>query len=180
MSTPAICGVVSFSGPIGEPLACGFVPDHEGDHAWASQPTWRFKSDPDKTTRCIQCDAEFSEADLDLVKEELDLKQVTCCPRCQTRSIPCDISRDLYVPVNWQELRILCMWATNWADKLDDQAKATMAAIVRRLEAQRKDPRWPALTLLGELRELKAEGHDIEAFDSDGKLLIGRGKKGEA
>lgn len=171
MSPPEICGVVSFSGPRGEPLACGFVPGHEGDHAWASQPTWRLKSAPDKTTRCIQCDGEFSEE---------ELKQVTCCPKCRTRSIPCDISRDLFVPANWQELRILCMWATNWADKLDDQAKSTMAAIVRRLETQRKDPRWPALTLLGELRDLKAEGHDIEAFDSDGKLLIGRGKKGEA
>lgn len=35
-----ICGVVSNSGPNGEPLACGYAAGHEGVHAWASQPTW--------------------------------------------------------------------------------------------------------------------------------------------
>lgn len=34
------CGVVSESGPNGEPLGCGYPFNHEGPHAWASLPTW--------------------------------------------------------------------------------------------------------------------------------------------
>ena len=36
---PDICGVVSASGPNGEPLACGYGPAHEGKHSWASLPS---------------------------------------------------------------------------------------------------------------------------------------------
>ncbi len=35
-----ICGVVSHSGPNGEPLACGYPADHEGTHSWADLPTF--------------------------------------------------------------------------------------------------------------------------------------------
>lgn len=35
-----ICGVVSHSGPGGEPLACGYTPSHTGQHSWASLPTF--------------------------------------------------------------------------------------------------------------------------------------------
>jgi hypothetical protein len=36
----ATCGVVSQSGPNGEPLGCGFAFGHDGPHAWASLPTF--------------------------------------------------------------------------------------------------------------------------------------------
>lgn len=35
-----ICGVVSESGPNGEPLACGHKWGHSGPHAWSSLPTF--------------------------------------------------------------------------------------------------------------------------------------------
>jgi ribosomal protein L37E len=38
--TPAICGIVSYSGAKGEPLACGFPAGHAGNHAWATLPTF--------------------------------------------------------------------------------------------------------------------------------------------
>lgn len=37
---PDICSVLSHSGPTGEPLACGYPPDHDGVHSWATLPTW--------------------------------------------------------------------------------------------------------------------------------------------
>lgn len=36
----AICGVISNSGRMGEPLACGKPAGHEGMHAWATLPTY--------------------------------------------------------------------------------------------------------------------------------------------
>jgi hypothetical protein len=44
-AAPAICGVVSQSGPNREPLACGFPKGHEGEHAWATLPTFTASED---------------------------------------------------------------------------------------------------------------------------------------
>ena len=35
-----LCGVLSYSGARGEPLACGWTRGHEGTHSWASLPTF--------------------------------------------------------------------------------------------------------------------------------------------
>ena len=35
-----ICGVISYSGPNGEPLACAYAPNHDGAHSWATLPTF--------------------------------------------------------------------------------------------------------------------------------------------
>lgn len=37
---PPICGTISHSGPHGEPLACAYPPNHDGDHSWATLPTF--------------------------------------------------------------------------------------------------------------------------------------------
>lgn len=34
-----ICGVICPCGPNGEPLACGWLPGHDGTHSWGSLPT---------------------------------------------------------------------------------------------------------------------------------------------
>lgn len=35
-----ICGVVCNCGPFKEPIACGFPPHEEGNHSWATLPTF--------------------------------------------------------------------------------------------------------------------------------------------
>lgn len=35
-----MCGIVSMSGPNREPLACAYPPGHDGDHSWATLPTF--------------------------------------------------------------------------------------------------------------------------------------------
>ncbi len=35
-----MCGCVSMSGPNREPLACAYPPGHDGDHSWATLPTF--------------------------------------------------------------------------------------------------------------------------------------------
>lgn len=35
-----VCGVVSYCGPKGEPLACGWAPHSGGEHSWSTLPTW--------------------------------------------------------------------------------------------------------------------------------------------
>lgn len=36
----AICGIMSNSGPNGEPLACAYTPGHDGPHSWSTLPTF--------------------------------------------------------------------------------------------------------------------------------------------
>lgn len=49
-----ICGIICNCGPNGEPLACGYLPGHEGPHAWATLPTWPQGGG----VRCLICGAE--------------------------------------------------------------------------------------------------------------------------
>lgn len=83
------------------------------------------------------------------------------CPKCGNTGIPCSPDKDVFVEVNWHELRILTMWAENYAhfhaskDGANDISKnmpKIVYAIARRLEHQ-----WPemgALTFSGEIAEL--------------------------
>jgi DNA-directed RNA polymerase subunit RPC12/RpoP len=56
--------------------------------------------------RCTLCASEFSQDDLD---------GVNACPVCGHGGLPMPIDADVKVAVNWHELRILGMWAENWA-----------------------------------------------------------------
>lgn len=102
---------------------------------------------------CVDCGARFTED---------EIANSSACPKCGSVGIPCDTAQDVRVEVNWHELRILGIWAENWArhcaDKAsewDDSGKRmpkTVSAICRRLQAQRRD--LIPLTLSEEIAEL--------------------------
>lgn len=110
----------------------------------------------EKTIRCTDCASTFS-------YEELNGQ--TACPTCGTKSIPCDIANDVDIHLNWHELRILTIWASNWSEKCDAQGKRTLASIIKRLEDQH--PGRSPLTLAGEIKQLASMG-TIEVLKSDG------------
>lgn len=93
---------------------------------------------------CTACGARFSAADIVGAK---------CCPKCGSKSVPCDPKKDYLIEVNWHELRILGIWASNWAEKCDTQASASLRGILSRLE--RQVPGEAPLTLGGEMREVR-------------------------
>ncbi len=100
---------------------------------------------PLKTIRCTDCAAEFTEE---------EIKGATGCPHCGTTGLPCSVNQDATININWHELRILTIWATNWAEnKCDEAARKTLRSIIGRLQQQRKEG-WPALTILDEVKEL--------------------------
>ena len=107
----------------------------------------------DKTIRCIVCRDEFSD-------EELEGKDYGC-PSCGTESLPMHIKKDVSLQINWHELRILTIWATNYAEGQEDSMMMkTLSSIIEGLERQRKDG-FAALTLAGELQEL-AQHPDVK------------------
>jgi hypothetical protein len=107
--------------------------------------------------RCTICDHEVESTE-----------GLTGCPKCGTKSLPCSPKEDVTVKVNWHELTVLCNWAMFWANQHEATSQPetsmqqTIYSIVRRLETQHPEIRKP-LTLGGEIRQLKAEGLEIES-----------------
>jgi hypothetical protein len=77
------------------------------------------------------------------------------CPKCGYQGLPCDPAKDVTVEVNWHELRILVIWAENFARQMEDKSansSKTVYAIAGRL--RRQYPDFEPLTLSEEIAEL--------------------------
>ena len=123
-----------------------------------------------KDIRCIICSEEYTSSEI------ADL--TTKCPNCGTECIPCEIKDDVEVKINWHELRILGIWAENWARQLDENAEEgdernflTIMTIAERLQNQHPDK--APLTLYSEMKVLRNELGDenvITDIDNDSHL----------
>lgn len=116
--------------------------------------------------RCVQCDSEFTEE---------QLVGVSGCPTCGTHSLPCDPKKDVEIKINTHELRVLTIWADNWAQhNVDAQGKKTLSCILQRLSKQLPDT---IFTLSGEVKSLQDDGHDAQLINTNGEVLVpSRGK----
>jgi hypothetical protein len=107
--------------------------------------------------RCVLCEYEYSQAEV--------AQGLKHCPGCGSTGIPCNPAFDLTVNINWQELRILAVWAENWArqrsENQDYEGLKAVHCIVHRLEEQYPDL-YP-LTLAGEVRKMQEAGHLVES-----------------
>jgi len=125
--------------------------------------------DETKTTRCTNCATEFT---------DIETEGATACPECGNKGVPMDIKNDVSAKINWHELRILTIWAENWArqcdkdeEKEDDGQKGmlyTIMCIAQRLQDQ--FPNKTALTLFSEVRNLR-KNYEIESDADDDSLL---------
>jgi hypothetical protein len=111
-----------------------------------------------ETTRCTDCRSEFTES---------QITGVNACPVCGTDSVPMNIADDVTIAINWHELRILGIWASNWAEKFcEAKSRRTLGNILRSITAQH--PGRGALTMAGELQEVADHfGTDITVTGGD-------------
>jgi len=119
-----------------------------------------------KTIRCTICQAEFTEA---------EIKGASCCPSCGDKGVPCAISDDVTIKINWHELRILCIWAERWAMQADasdptSDGVVTIDCITQRLLKQH--PSKAPLTIRGEVEQVKEIYPDTELLDEDGRPIL--------
>lgn len=100
---------------------------------------------------------------------------VSGCPTCGTHSLPCDPKKDVEIKINTHELRVLTIWADNWAQhNVDAQGKKTLSCILQRLSKQLPDT---IFTLSGEVKSLQDDGHDAQLINTNGEVLVpSRGK----
>ena len=140
-----------------------------------------FQGDPSIVNRwCVACGGRFSPNDLLEEGETLSSSsgysrndKPRGCPKCGSQGVPAPVDWDVMVEVNWHELRILGIWASNFVEDIADDGtgiKTLVHSILRRLENQ-----WPDLTPLtmgGELRELRQAGfRAVESFGPMNKTV---------
>jgi len=104
---------------------------------------------------CVDCGSKFTQE---------QIEDQYACPTCDSTGIPCTPKDDVNVNINWHELRILVIWAENYAAIHKDETptmSVTVRSIAKRLQEQY--PSKTALTLAGELAEL-GEKYDIEVY----------------
>jgi len=117
----------------------------------------------EKTVRCTDCAAEFTHE---------ELEGANGCPICKTSSLPCRIEDDVTLNINWHELRILAIWASNYAgEKLKGQpGERTLRSIIKRLHAQH--PERTPLTFADEIQQVANHFGDAEIVSSDGTRTV--------
>lgn len=115
----------------------------------------------DKTIRCTECRGEFSDDEV-----------YDACPNCGTCGVPMSITEDVTIKINWHELRILCMWASNFASSFSGEAQRSqkaLATIIRMIRAQH--PEMGPLTMTEEIQEV-ADHFDTNVTEHKGEQTI--------
>jgi len=76
------------------------------------------------------------------------------CPNCDTTSVPCSYSNQVDININWQELRLLCIWAERWGHE-KVKAASLIYSIIQRIQEQHQN-KLP-LSLAEEIQNLPKE-----------------------
>lgn len=123
----------------------------------------------DERIRCVQCDSVFTNAQVD----EAFAAGKRGCPACGTDALPVKVSNDVQVKINTHELRVLTIWASNYADavNLGPSSRKTLECILQRLREQLPNV---ALTMTEEVRDLQNLGHNAELVKEDGTVIVPR------
>ncbi len=64
-------------------------------------------------------------------------ENITACPNCGDSATPCGVDNQVNISINWQELRILCMWAEHYARHIGQPG--TVFSIATRIKDQHPD-----------------------------------------
>ncbi len=62
--------------------------------------------------RCPVCNREYN-------AHELHIRKVMACPNCGTNQPAVHLAEDVWIKINWAELRVLAIYAQRWAATFD-------------------------------------------------------------
>lgn len=90
---------------------------------------------------------------------------LTACPKCGYKGVPCRNEHQVSVGVNIHELRVLCIWAENWAHHSKGQPNSEwmpdiVYAIASRL--RRQIPKPQCLTMADEFAAMRERFPNFE------------------
>ena len=78
------------------------------------------KREGDNDCRCAVCLAEF---------RAINYQKTNTCPLCHTIVPPLQMAHDGYVKLNWQDLRVLAIYAQRWSTHFDLNKKGNQDAL---------------------------------------------------
>lgn len=82
-----------------------------------------------------------------------------------------NVSDDVKITINWHEIRILGMWADNWARKFCGAgAQKSVRGILGAIAAQH--PGRSSLTMGGEIQEVADAFGDVTVTDESGTTTV--------
>ncbi len=123
-----------------------------------------------KHIQCIKCDSLFTDE---------EIEGHNSCPNCKTKNIPLDLNNNVNIKINIQELRILCMWAENYAvtvdnKNLDDAYHESLVGTVDKIASKINKQlisinKGTSLTMTDEIKEVQ-KIYPKTDFYRDGKL----------
>lgn len=96
---------------------------------------------------CTHCRKYFTEE---------EIKNATACPSCGTTGVPADPREKSTATLTNHEWRLLCIWASNYADHIKGQsadAPKVIEGIVN--EIRKQNPVIPPLTIMEEFAQVK-------------------------
>lgn len=109
---------------------------------------------------CLHCRAVI------LVRPETPL---SACPKCQSRSVPADLADTTTITLTTHELRILTIWASNWAHSIKDAPGCTDSPkVIAGILDEIGKTTSAALSLGQEIADLRAEFGDVRVVRGDG------------
>lgn len=80
-----------------------------------------FESKADR--RCPVCLTEWSSA-------ALKFAGIKGCPKCKTALAPLHTAEDGYIKINWQDVRVLVLYANRWAKVFDETKRVSLDALM--------------------------------------------------
>lgn len=119
-----------------------------------------------KRTRCHVCERVFTEDDLFRAEQE-NGKPVAGCPSCGDAGVPHNPDDDTTITINPQDLRILTMWASNWAQQ--HRLLHAITPVLRRL--RRQLPPHVSLTFADEVQGLRDAGFEATMHNETGEQI---------
>jgi hypothetical protein len=93
---------------------------------------------------------------------------LTQCPNCGSKGKPCGNEDQVSISINVHEIRLLCIWAENWAGTINDGSEKSggrdlIYAIANRIKPQLPESkRSIPLTMREEFGQLKQSFPDFE------------------
>lgn len=90
---------------------------------------------------------------------------LSACPKCGDMGVPADTKLKFNLAITLQELRILVIWAEQWATKgkdksINEHMRKVVYGIADRLFVQK--PEMGSLTLMGDINELRGHFSNVE------------------
>ncbi len=114
-----------------------------------------------RRTRCHTCETIYNVNDLLLLAFERKVP-VTTCPTSGDKGVPHDPDDDRTIVINPHDLRVLTIWAANYAQ--EHKLNAALAPTLRRLRRQLPDV---PLTLFDEVSQLRDAGFNATMHEGD-------------